>query len=267
MPYFDRPDGKIYYEMKGDAKQTAVLLNGLGCTSQHWVGWEKLLTNEFQIITLDNRGLGRSTTKIRPWHSISTLSTDVKSLLDHLKVDKAHIMGVSLGGMIALDFALNHPEATLSVTPVNSSVGGSGHLRISLEGLRLLSSRKKDHNFYKKLAAILTSENSSDVAKSKISSRWFELDSETPPSAKSVIGQLVAASRWSPWRSFKDIKAPTHIVFGADDVFVRPGNSLFLSEKTPHAKVSEMKNCGHEPGIDQPELFKTIICDFWKSID
>lgn len=266
MPFAKTVDGKIYYEIAGRGP-ALVLVRGLGCVAAHWVGWERRLTKNYQVITLDNRGLGQSTVPIRPWQSMSIFAADIKTILKTERIQKAHIAGVSLGGMIALQFGLDFPESTISLTAINSSIGDSGHIRMTIQALQFLAkSSLKGKPSYETLSKLLTSANSSVEARSKVYTEWREIDSRHPNPATAVASQLAIALRWKPWRRFTELKTPVHIICGDDDRFVARGNSLFLSEKIPNAKLTTIASCGHEPHLERPDELQQVMEDFYRSI-
>lgn len=267
MTYVKTPQGKLYYEVTGKGFPV-VLIRGLGCCSEHWMGWENDLNKTHRVIVLDNRGLGKSTQPIRVWHTMSDLASDVATVLKAERISKAHIAGVSLGGMIALQFGLDYPEITESITAVNSSIGGSGHLRLSVNALRALTLKPIQGNkSYRQLARLLTASNASDEVLRKIYQGWCEIESRYPKPYASVIAQLSIASRWNDWPSLAKIQAPVHIISSDDDQFVPRGNSLFLSEKIPSSKLSRLADSGHEPHIDQPEELLKVVTDFFQKIE
>lgn len=266
MPFAKTDQGKIYYESSGKGVPL-VLVRGLGCIAAHWVGWERRLTSKFQVITLDNRGLGKSTVPIRPWQSMSDLASDIDAVLNTERVERAHIAGVSLGGMIALQFGLDHPDKTLSVSAVNSSVGGSGHLRMSVEALQFLTaSSLAGKPNYETLAKLLTATNSTEEARQKVCKEWKAVDSKISDPARSIASQLAIAFRWRAWRRFKELKTPVHIICGDDDLFVARGNSIFLASNIPGALFTTLENCGHEPHLEQPDQLQRVMEDFYAGI-
>ena len=125
MAYVKTPNGKIHYKIRGTGAPV-ILIRGLGCWSDHWFGWDKLLAKTCKVITYDKKGLGASTTFMNPWHSLKELADEVAIILKQERIEAAHIVGTSLGGMVGLIFALEYPEMTKSLTVVASSIGRSG---------------------------------------------------------------------------------------------------------------------------------------------
>ena len=118
----------IYYECIGENKNGAVLLiNGLGSTLLDWRNYiyEPLANAGFQVIRYDNRGLGKSDW-VKDWnkknaYTLEDMATDGLAVLDHLNIQKAHVVGMSMGGMIAQRLAISHKNRVLSLTSIMST--------------------------------------------------------------------------------------------------------------------------------------------------
>src|SRR5580692_6236815 len=99
MACVDLSDARLYYEIRG-AGEALLLIPGLGQTGRVWDPIVPALANEFSVIQIDNRGIGRSTEK-RPVHRLDDYVSDCIELLDFLQVSRAHVLGMSLGGVLA----------------------------------------------------------------------------------------------------------------------------------------------------------------------
>jgi len=139
---------EIEYETFGPDNAPAVLLiNGLGSQMTRWPVpfCEKLVAGGFRAIRFDNRDVGLST-----WfqsgdrYTLSDMAADAMGLLDHLKIDKAHIVGVSMGGMIAQTVAIEHPDRVLSLTSIMSATGAPGTLDSTPEAAAVLNTPAPD---------------------------------------------------------------------------------------------------------------------------
>lgn len=262
MPFVKTPHGKIHYTIKGEG-EPLVLIRGLGRWSAHWHGWDHELAKFCKVITYDSKGLGFSTSPMRPWHSTREMAADIASILQHERIDKAHIAGTSLGGMVAVDFALEFPAMTKSLSIIASSIGRSGHTRISMRAAKLLiTAPLKKGAIYDELAYLLTSPSTPDHVRHKLAAEWHAEDKKFKQPIFVVIGQLVAAFRFRKWERLTNIRCPTQVVVGRDDQFVPRGNSLFLRDKIPNSLLVEIPHAGHEPHIDQPEASTRIIREF-----
>jgi 3-oxoadipate enol-lactonase len=243
----------IYYEVKGEG-EPIVLIRGLGRWTEHWCGWHELLTQKFKVLTLDNRGLGKSTRVVRGWHSMEDLAADVWEVLQTESIERAHIFGVSLGAMIALQFGHDFPQKALSVTAVNGSIGGSGHLRMTVPAAQaLLMSPFNRMHYHQNIMKILLSPHCTKDVVDRYAAQWKMIDDAHPLPIRSVGAQLIIALKWNNPSLLSRIKVPVHIVVGTDDIFVPVGNSLFIHEKTPGSHLHKIQQGGHELHLDHPD--------------
>src|SRR5438445_3402106 len=107
MAWAHLTDVRCYYEVLGHG-DPLLLIPGLGVTSRIWEPVLPELARSFSVIAIDNRGVGRSAAKRHP-STLRDFASDVVELLDHLQLDRAHVLGLSLGGMIAQRLAEDHP--------------------------------------------------------------------------------------------------------------------------------------------------------------
>ncbi|MBX3023221.1 MAG: alpha/beta fold hydrolase [Bdellovibrionales bacterium] len=115
MPVLKRPDVSIHYELKGDQGDPIIFIQGIGVAGSGWEPQVEEFSRDHQTVTFDNRGLGKST----PYQgaiSIERMADDVAALMDELKWESAHIVGHSMGGVIAQDLAIRHRKRVRSLT-------------------------------------------------------------------------------------------------------------------------------------------------------
>lgn len=111
--------GSLYYEVEGTGEALVLIHGGLG-DLRMWDPLAQALAGDYRVVRCDLRGFGRSTTE----HVEFAYWADVAALLDHLGVDRAHVVGQSIGGSVALDFALARPDRAATLTSVAGGVGG-----------------------------------------------------------------------------------------------------------------------------------------------
>ena len=111
--------GNLYYEVEGTGEALVLIHGGLG-SLRMWDGQAQALAGSYRIIRCDLRGFGRSSTE----HVEFAYWADVAALLDHLGVDRAHVVGQSIGGSIALDLALARPACVATLTSIAGGIGG-----------------------------------------------------------------------------------------------------------------------------------------------
>jgi pimeloyl-ACP methyl ester carboxylesterase len=105
----------IEYDMTG-AGPPVLFLNGLGSQAAHWAYQRRALESRYRVITFDNRGIGHVDAPLEFAHSIAQMADDAVALLDHLGIERAHVVGPSMGSLIAQEMALRHPERVRSLT-------------------------------------------------------------------------------------------------------------------------------------------------------
>src|SRR5271157_4544854 len=110
MPFVENQGAKIYWDEQGQGAPV-LLIMGLGYTSVMWYRTRPVLARRYRTLALDNRGVGRSDVPPGPY-SIATMASDAAAVLDAAGIARAHVFGVSMGGMIAQEFALQYPAKT-----------------------------------------------------------------------------------------------------------------------------------------------------------
>lgn len=124
MSYFEHDGCQLHYEDYGRG-MPVVLVHGLGSSIRDWEYQIPALAGRYRVVALDVRGHGRSD-KPRERYSIATFSEDLVALIDHLGLVDVHLVGISMGGMIGFQLAVDHPELLRSLTIVNSGPGSEG---------------------------------------------------------------------------------------------------------------------------------------------
>jgi len=121
MPTLHLPDAELYYEDRGRG-EAVVLLHGLGSSSEDWEPQLAALAPRYRVIAIDMRGSGRSRDLVHPIgpFSVATFAADVAVVIDRLNTGAAHIVGLSMGGMVAFQLAVDYPHVVRTLTIINS---------------------------------------------------------------------------------------------------------------------------------------------------
>src|ERR1044072_1532546 len=122
MPHTARDAVTLYWETHGTG-DPLLLIMGLGVTLEGWNRLGPALAQHYQTILFDNRGTGRSDTPPGPY-SIPDMAADAAAVLDAAAIDRAHVFGISMGGMIAQEFALRYPDRVRSLILGCTACGG-----------------------------------------------------------------------------------------------------------------------------------------------
>ncbi len=142
MPKIQVGEVKLNYDVAGKG-EPLLLIMGLGASSAQWD--PELVTElarTFRVITFDNRGTGQSDKPDAPY-SIEMFADDAAGVLDQLDIRRAHIFGVSMGGMIAQEFALRHPNRTATLTLGCTTAGGTHGVPPPPESLKILTAPRE----------------------------------------------------------------------------------------------------------------------------
>lgn len=262
MPTLSIPGGQVFYEVKGQG-QPIVILRGMSFSSRHWLGFDDVLAKDFQVISIDNRGIGRSKCKVGPGLSMNQLAKDVVQVLDEEGIEKAHMMGFSLGGMIALAIAMKHPSRCLSAIVINSSIAGFPFLRLSLPAIyHLLRYGYRKDRLLKALSELLFHQGTPHLDRKSIYQHWVGIAKEEGFPLRATLFQMLAAGRFFAKRDLSNLAVPTLVVYGAKDRFVPVINSMMLHQTIPHAKLVKIEDAGHELMLDKPLELKAAIEEF-----
>jgi len=259
---------EIEYETFGDAKAPAILLiNGLGSQMTRWpeAFCAKLTAKGYRAIRFDNRDTGRSTWfKEGDRYSLSDMAGDAMAVLDAAQVDRAHIAGVSMGGMISQAVAIEHPDRVLSLTSIMSASGAPGSLDPKPEAGATLTSVPPDP------AAGLDAYLDHMVRSAEIiGSPGFPW----PPGALRERAQAEYARAYNPTGSVRQmgairgdgdrterlgkLKVPTVVLHGADDPLVQLKGGEATAAAIPGAELKIIPGMGH----DLPPALFDIVAD------
>ena len=263
MPYLRTSDGQLYYQVQGDGPPL-LLLHGLSRSSRFWEGIDRTLSRHYRIITLDSRGLGRSCKKARWSDQTLDLAKDSLRILDRLKIRQAHVMGQSLGGMIALTLAAHAPGRVLSTTVVNSSSGGTRTIRVTPLALGAMAVGAIARPLLGPVMVHTCTGPESQAAQKKFFLEVYRnaLEQEGLP-VMTTAKQMITALRFRAAKEgVHQIRCPTLIIYGDRDRFVPAKNSLALFRMLPQAELVSVPGAGHELSMDQPEALCELLNTF-----
>ncbi|TAL27361.1 MAG: alpha/beta fold hydrolase [Nitrospirae bacterium] len=248
---------KLYYEVKGKG-QAIVFIHSGGFDRRIWDDQFNIFAEHYKAIRYDVRGYGKSLTPTRPYSD----EEDLYQLLKFLKVSKAHIVGLSLGGRIAIDFALTHPEMVETLIPVASGLSGYAFSpQDMIEILKIVYSIQKD--------------DGTPAGEVWLQSPYNAPAMENPDVAKKL--RPIAIENSHVWlmnflfprpplplaiQRLSEIRVPTLLIMGDRDV---PGIKTIvqiLETGIPGAKKVIISGAGHVVNMEKPEEFNRVVLDF-----
>jgi pimeloyl-ACP methyl ester carboxylesterase len=265
MPIAEVNGIEIYYEIKGEGTPLA-LLCGFTLSSDTW---EAELINQLadhhKLVLFDYRGTGRSA-KPAEEYSIKTMADDLAGLLDTIKIRGTHVFGHSMGGIVAQEFALNHPDKVMKLILGCTYCGGKKNVSSRMvfdlfedlsEGSFPEMPRDEFLDFFLGLAY---SSNFLKENKENIIERLFENKYPSPPDT--WIKHAKAVMNFDNFERLGEIKKPTLIIHGEEDDFVAPYNSKILHRKIPDSKLVTLKDAGHVFIVEAREKAVKLIIDY-----
>jgi len=259
-------DVNLYYEVHGEGVPL-LMIQGLS-GNIYWY-WDQPLLDElskhFKVIIFDNRGVGRSD-NLEGILSVEIMANDALGLLDALNINQSHILGHSLGGMVAQELTLKFPERVSRLVLYGTSCGGSKAELPSIETQKILtrlSTRGHTKLLVKKAIPHIFSqkfiEDNPEFIETKIDDMLKMATSPTTFQA-----QMGAWMRFSSCRKLKVLDIPTLILHGKKDIIVPPGNAKLLAEKIPNAEVVFFDSSAHMTHTEEPEKFNDALIKFLK---
>jgi 3-oxoadipate enol-lactonase len=253
----------IHYRLYGHG-EPLVLIMGLGGNADWWdEDFLKPLAERFQVITFDNRGAGRSGRSAVPL-SIVQMASDTIGLMDHLGLASAHILGFSMGGMIAQETACTYPERVRRLMLICTYCGGEERVPASPEVQRALYLPRDNisaEDMARGMCLLLFPNDFIKNNPRKISDMVEDLII-APIESDSYFGQLEAANSWSIYPRLRDLRHPTLIITGGHDVVIPPQNSRILAEAIPNSRLVEIPEAGHQVTSMFPERVAQLVLDF-----
>jgi pimeloyl-ACP methyl ester carboxylesterase len=261
MPHTTSSDGtRIHYEVHG-AGVPVLLVMGLGSNAYGWYRTVPWLSERHQVIALDNRGTGRSDVPAGPY-SLAQMAADVAAVLDAVGHERAHVMGASLGGMIAQRFTLAHPERVRSLVLVCTTPGGPNAARASDEVMAALVQGGEDPStVYRRNAWFLYGDETRTEHPERIE-QDIEYRSKIPTQPAGYFGQLQAAVGHDAWDELPTIAVPTLVIHGDADLLVPAANGRFLAERIRGAELVIVPGAGHMLQSDGGDRVRDAVLAF-----
>lgn len=219
---------------------------GFGARGRVWRPTVEGLRGRHRVVTFDHRGIGESDVSGRLW-TLRTLADDALRVLGDLGWETAHIVGVSMGGMVAQELALAAPQKVRSLSLIATHPGGRGPSLPPLEGIRrfLRTFTAKDDERAAVLARLLHTEAFlKSVDPVALEQRMADIMAGKP-SWRALLGQLAAVLRHNTRPRLAGLEAPTLIVRPGADLLVRSSGSDVLAEHIPDVDVLHCESSGH----------------------
>lgn len=267
-------DINMYYRIQGEG-YPLVLIMGVGATLDWWTPFSILeqFSKHFKVITFDNRDAGR-TDAPEPDFDIEMMVEDTKGLMDALNVDQAHVLGASTGADIAEVMAVKYPDkinklvlccadagnATLFPMPSETMALGMKWIQ---EKNKAGKDRKTEYELAKLFLPILFTQSFIDNNPDKIET-IVNILLIAPMGGKELMKQMSASLKFDIIDSLPQIKKPTLIMHGKEDLMVPYKNAEYLAEHIPGAELVSYDKGGHLFPYQEPEDVINKVIEFLK---
>jgi len=261
MPRAKNGAVEIEYETFGDDRpETVILINGLGSQMTRWpvAFCEKLVARGYRAIRLDNRDAGLSTWLDGQSYSISDMANDVIAVMDAAGVKKAHVAGVSMGGMITQTVAIEHPDRVASITSIMSATGAAGTMDSTPEAAAVLNVPPPDPKADFEVFVAHGMKNARVIGSpaypwDEAALRERAISEYRRAFNPAGVGRQMAAIRADGDRTerLKKLNVPAVVLHGAADPLLKPYGGEQTAKAIPGAELRIIEGMGHDlpPGL------------------
>jgi pimeloyl-ACP methyl ester carboxylesterase len=268
--YIKVGDINTRYWMEGESSSDVLLVHGLGGSVENWVHNIRPLAEKHRVYAVDLLGFGRSDKKPLI-HDLLVLVRFIRGFMDTLGIEKATLVGNSLGGGLVLSFAVEYPQKVVKLVLVDNAGMGRGVITdfklCSLPVIGELSVRpslKGTARLWRKIVydALLITPELVDLT--------YRLAAQTGAKKAllaalragiNLLGQKDKLTRQLLAR-LNTVKAPALVVWGRQDRIIPPAHARIALEKIPGARLEFFDRCGHMPQLEYPDKFNELVLDF-----
>ncbi len=261
MPYANSSGVKIWWEEQGRGEPVLAIM-GLSFPLQMWYRTAPALARKFRVILMDNRGVGLSDVPRGPY-LISRMAADAAAVLDAAGVRSAHVVGASMGGMIAQELALRYPNRVRSLLLGCTWCGGVHAVRPNLRlfPMRTYHQLSAEGKVRALIPMIYTPDTPAERIEEDIQMRLVRL-----PTPKGYHNQLMGTLVWHSWSRLPQLKIPVKIVHGEQDRLIPVANAHILASRIPDVRTFIIPGAGHVFTTDQPEIANREALNFLEEV-
>jgi pimeloyl-ACP methyl ester carboxylesterase len=265
-PRFARVGGRrLAYEETAprEPEGTVLLLCGIGAKRQGFYCQLPVLGRRLRTLALDPRDVGDSDPSPGSY-SIADVADDVHGLLGELEIARASLVGISMGGFVALELALRHPDAVDRLVLCVTSAGGPDHVSTSPQIMKLLmpgDAEEETGDGARRVCAAVAAPGFAERHPEEIE-RFVEIARYRPMSRAAYLRQLEACRAHDVSDRLDRIAAPTLVLHGDVDPLVPLANGVALAERIPGAQLKVYEDTGHIPEVERADEFNADLLAF-----
>ena len=279
MPEFTRETSMgpvtLCYSKRGKQGDPVFLIHGLGMGKEGWMlQFTPIAKAGFIVYNYDSRGFGKSTMtefadekKAIDFYSLDHDAEDLVALMDHLGVEKAHLVGTSMGGLITQQVCVQHPDRVISATIANSFSFPHGRILRSTLAWELAMEKMTFAEAFDMLLPWIVGEKmfESPVFETVYSQmKEMFVKANTNWCFKNKIRAIRAQEQDSLQERVKAIKNPVLLIGGSDDILTPPKYQEYTKSLIPHAELVILPNAGHASVLDTADAFNAAVIEFLK---
>ncbi|HZQ53837.1 MAG TPA: alpha/beta fold hydrolase [Bryobacteraceae bacterium] len=258
VPFVVNEGARLFWTEQGSGPPV-LLIMGLSFTHEMWYRVIPAIVPHFRAIMFDNRGMGRSDVPRGPY-SIAQMARDAAAVLDAAGVTKAHILGASMGGMIAQELAFRNPDRVESLMLACTSYSG---LFARWPDLRRLprpvpwtrASRTEREN------ALIPLLYADGTPRARIEED-FQIRMQCRWTSKGFLNQFAGILLWNSYRWLPRLEVPTLVLHGEQDCLIPVANGKVIAARIPRAELCAIPDAGHILMTDQPEACTAAVARF-----
>jgi pimeloyl-ACP methyl ester carboxylesterase len=259
MPLAKLNDININYQVEGQG-EPLVMIMGFTAGRSGWMPQIPFFKKYYRVITFDNRGAGKSDKPQGPY-STKMMADDTVRLMDFLGIKKAHIMGVSMGGMIAQELAINYPHRVMKLVLACTYASQDETSGDTLEQAKFLQLTPE-----KKIGAMVSLAFNKPLYRfifglfARVQTKFMGASGKV-----GVAGQSEACRIHNTLERLPLITAPTLVIVGTGDRIIKPFSSEVIAGKIPNAKLVRVEGGSHYFPLEMKNVFNREVLNFLKS--
>jgi 3-oxoadipate enol-lactonase len=256
---------RIAYERRGTRhfrRDWLVLIQGLGFDRSGWAPVTRRLQRRFRLLLVDNRGSGRSDVPTDS-PAVADLTQDVVRVMDAAKVRRGHVLGTSLGGMVAQELAIEHPERVDRLVLACTTPGWPYAYPMPAASVQLMAATRhlrRDVALRRHVENALSAQTVQ--TRPELVERLIRHQRRRPSDPAAWASMAAAGARYSGGMRQTRILAPTLVLHGSADTVVDPRNSQLLAERIPDAQLKLFSDLGHLFFWENPKGFVDEVTSF-----
>jgi pimeloyl-ACP methyl ester carboxylesterase len=239
-----------------------ILIQGVGFDAGGWDPVLRRLRRDFRLVVLDNRGVGASDSP-SGWYTVKTMVADVVAVLDAERIPAAHVLGVSLGGMVAQELAISHPERVKRLVLVSTTSGWPLTYPLPAPSRRMLATAPvlPRETALRRQITNMTSQKSI-LARPHLTERMSDYLRTRSHHPRSGRRQMIAGASYIGGLRQRRIRAQTLVLHGSADTVADPRNANLLAAQIPDAELVIFTDAGHLLCWEHPDRFCNVVTTF-----